>query len=255
LEQQVAERTADLKEIIGELEKFSYTMAHDLRGPLRSMQGYANILLEDHAEQLDEAGKRYVSQVAASADRLHKLVTEVLAFTRLTREALPLQPVDLVPLIEAVVEANPSLNKVGIIRPAQLPIVFGNSSALTQAISNLLTNAVKFVPPQRAPRVEISAEESDAFVTLFIRDNGIGIADEDQSRIFRMFERVRRADNYEGTGMGLAIVQRAVERMGADVGVISRIGEGSTFWMKLRRPPSMDKKNLRLETQAHESER
>lgn len=235
LEEAVVRRTAELKTIIGELETFSYTMAHDLRGPLRVMQGYANILQSDYSGCLDEMGKQAVGKIGAAAQRMHLLVTDVLSFTRLTHEALPLEAVPLAGLIATIIEQYPVFKVVEIRVPSQMPTVSANPAALSQAISNLLSNAVKFVPKGHAPDVAISAQEDDQWVTLSVHDDGIGIAEIDQARIFKILERSAAAHAYEGTGIGLAIVRQAVERMGGTAGVESQLGKGSRFWLKLKR--------------------
>jgi len=235
LDNLVEQRTAELREIIGELEAFSYSMAHDLRGPLRALQGFANILRQDHGAQLDPAGRGYVARIGAAAERMHRLVSDVLTYSRVSRQALRLDAVPLQPLVLDIIEQYPPLKEAHIHIAGQLPSVLGNQGALTQVISNLLTNAVKFVPPGRAPQIEMSATANEQWVTLSIRDNGLGIAPEYHERIFRMFERIHSSEKYEGTGIGLAIVRRAVGRMGGVVGVESAEGQGSRFWVKLPR--------------------
>ncbi len=235
LDEAVVARTTELNTIIGELERFSYTMAHDLRGPLRVMQGYASILQSDHSARLDDMGKQFVGKIANAAERMHLLVTDVLAFTRLTHVKLSLEAVPLALLIRTIIEQYPVFKVVQIQVPASLPTVHANPAALSQAISNLLSNAVKFTPTGHAPEIVVSAEEDEEWVTLSVRDDGIGIAAVDHERIFKMLERGPDATAYEGTGIGLAIVRQAIGRMGGTVGVESQLGQGSRFWLKLKR--------------------
>jgi PAS domain S-box-containing protein len=235
LDKLVEERTAELKEIIGELEAFSYSMAHDLRGPLRSLHGFASLLRSDYSEKLDATGRDYLERLSASTVRMQDLVTDVLTLSQVNRQALALKPIELDRLVRDIIEQYPQLNEADIRVIGELPAVLGHGGALTQAISNLLTNAVKFVPENRSPEVEISAETDETSVTLSIRDNGIGIAPEYREQIFGMFNRLHSSEEYEGTGIGLAIVRRAVERMDGSVGVESVEGQGSRFWIKLRR--------------------
>lgn len=197
-----------MKAIISELEAFSYTLAHDLRGPLRVMEGYADILQSDCSDDLDDMGKQFVAKIVTAARRMHVLVTDVLAFTRLTHEALPLERVPLVALITTIVDQYPALKTLQISFPDDLPTVHANPAALSQAISNLLTNAVKFAVPGHAPEINISATEDKDWVTLSVQDNGIGIPQVDQDRIFKMLERGVGAEAYDGTGIGLAIVRQ-----------------------------------------------
>ena len=238
LDKLVERRTAELREIIGELEAFSYSLAHDLREPLRAMQGYTNILRDDYGERLDEIGQGYLTRIGAAAERMHRLLTDVLSYSRVTREALPLASIALQPLLQDILEQYPSLRHAQIRITGELPAVMGHQAALTQVISNLLTNAVKFMPSGRAPQVEVSAASEGDWVTLSVQDNGIGIAPEHQERIFRMFERIHSGTKYDGTGIGLAIVRRSVDRMGGSVGVESKVGHGSQFYVRLRKASS-----------------
>jgi signal transduction histidine kinase len=237
LEETVAERTAQLRETIGELEAFSYSVSHDMRAPLRAMRGFSRILLAEHAKQLDAAGTGYLEKIDAAAGRMDTLIQEVLAYTRVLRADVKIEKVDLDSLVRQIIGTYPELQagKAEILIEGVLPKVSGGEASLAQCISNLLTNAVKFVAPGASPCVKIRAEAAGAEVRLWVEDNGIGVAPKDQGRIFKMFERVDRAAAYEGTGMGLAIVRKAVERMGGQCGVVSESGAGSKFWIQLRR--------------------
>ena len=235
LEEKVRERTARLEQTISELEAFSYSMSHDLRAPLRAMRGYSQVLMDEYAARLDEDGQSYVKRILSASERLDRLVQDVLRYSRCARETIHCVPVDLEALITAVIAEYPALRppKAQIIVVRPLLKVSGHEASLTQVISNLLGNAVKFVVPGAVPTVKIWTEQRDAKVRVFIRDNGIGIAASDHDKVFKMFERLSAGPEYEGTGIGLAIVAKAVERMGGKVGVESKVGEGSTFWIEL----------------------
>jgi PAS domain S-box-containing protein len=250
LEQVVAERTSELRETIGELEGFSYSVSHDMRAPLRAMQSFAHFLVEEYANKLDEQGVHYLEQIMRSAVRLDRLIQDVLSYTRILHAKLPMEQVDLDRLVRDIVETFPNgqLLKPEIRIKGKLPRVMGNQALLAQCVSNLLSNGAKFVSPGITPHVEIWAEGSDPTeadkesngrissspsVKIFFRDNGIGIASENHTRIFRLFERIYPATEYEGTGIGLTIVRKAVERMGAQVGFESELGKGSNFWIQL----------------------
>jgi signal transduction histidine kinase len=236
LEETVAERTARLRETIGELEAFSYSVSHDMRAPLRAMRGFSRILLERHSAKLDAEGVNYLERIDAAAGRMDALIQDVLTYTRVLRAEVKIEPVDLDVLVRQVIGIYPQLQsgEVEIQIEGVLPKVMGGEASLAQCISNLLTNAVKFVAPGTKPRIKIRAEAIAADIRLWVEDNGIGIAPEDQARIFKMFERVGRATAYEGTGMGLTIVHKAVERMGGQMGVESQAGQGSKFWIQLK---------------------
>lgn len=244
LEATVAERTARLREAVGELEAFSYSIAHDMRAPLRSMQGFSRLLLEEHAKQLDEAGQSYLRRIVASSDRLDRLIQDVLNYSRVVQHDLRMERVDIQKLLEGIIATYPNLQppRANIRIESPLPPVNANPAALTQVISNLLGNAVKFVKNGTHPEVRVSAarkvestpDGEIAWVRLQFTDNGIGVPRDAQKRLFAMFQRLHRPELYEGTGMGLAIVRKAVERMGGRLGVESEEGRGSCFWVELK---------------------
>ena len=239
LEVRVAQRTRALSEVNAELEAFAYSVSHDLRAPLRSMQGFANALLDDYAPSLDSAGRDYAERVVSAAHRMDALIEDLLAYSRLGRADLELVPVELSPLVAGVVkQLDAAIKESGaeleVVEP--LPRMVAHRATLAQIVLNLLTNAMKFVPEGRRPHVRVSGAVTDGRARLSVADNGIGIAPEHQERIFRVFERLHGPAAYAGTGIGLAIVRKGVERMGGRVGLESRVGEGTTFWIELRDP-------------------
>ena len=237
LEETVVERTAQLRGTIGELEAFSYSVSHDLRSPLRAMQGFARILLAEHSARLDPEGVSYLERISSAANRMDGLIQDVLAYTQGLGPDAKIEPINVDALVRQVIASYPQLHLAGaeIKIDGVLPKVLGNDASLTQCFSNLLTNAVKFVAPGATPRVRVWAEAIDADVRLWVEDNGIGIELKDQERIFKMLERVPSATPYEGTGMGLAIVRKAAERMGGTAGLESELGHGSRFWIQFRK--------------------
>ena len=234
LEQRVRERTARLEEIIRDLETFSYSITHDMRAPLRSMRGFAELLQQRHAPNLTQEGKDYVQRSASSCDRLDTLIQGVLSYSRVVRTHLQLGAVETHSLLQEIIRDTLAFQppKALITLLGQLPPVQAQKDFLSQCFSNLLDNAVKFVDPGTTPRVEISAEPKGNSVRFLIKDNGIGIAPEHQRNLFELFHRSHTS--YPGTGLGLAIVRRAVERMGGQVGLHSQPGKGSIFWIELK---------------------
>lgn len=238
LEQVVAERTRKLCETIGELEGFSYSVSHDMRAPLRAMQSYAQFLMNEYGGKFDQQGVNYLDQIMRSAVRLDRLIQDVLSYTRVLHHALPMESVNLDRLVRDIVESFPNGQPI---KPrfeikGKLPCVIGNEALLAQCVSNLLSNGVKFVAPGTAPCVKISAEQApDGSVRVWFKDNGIGIAPANHQRIFRLFERIHPATKYEGTGIGLTIVRKAAERMGARLGFDSNLGQGCSFWIQLKK--------------------
>jgi signal transduction histidine kinase len=235
LEQRVEERTASLRDAIAQMEEFSYSVSHDLRSPLRAIQGYAKVLTEDHAGQLDAEGREYLGRILQSGSRMERLINDVLTYTRISRKEIQLQPVSLGSVVKSVIEHYPEFSQVGAdIRVAgELPPVIGHEPSLSQAISNLLNNAMKFVEPGVKPQVSIRADRGNGLVRLWVEDNGIGVKPEHQHRLFGMFERIHPEGRFEGTGIGLAIVRKVTERMGGKVGVESDGVRGSKFWIQL----------------------
>jgi signal transduction histidine kinase len=241
LEHRVAERTANLAQSIQSLEGVLYHVAHDLRAPLRSMASFTNILLEEYGPRLDARGHDYALRVSNAAQRMDRLVQDLLAYGRLAHMAVPVSPVNLEAEVNSVLsrfsEEIARRNATVEVR-APLPPVKANAGILAQALSNLLSNGLKFVPPETRQHLRIFAEQKksdhgEAFVRLWIEDNGIGISPEYHERIFRMFERLHAVDAYPGTGIGLAIVRKGLERMGGRVGVESSGSGGSRFWLDL----------------------
>ena len=237
LERLVAERTAQLRETVHELESYSYSIAHDMRAPLRAMTGFARLVQTEHGEQLDETGRAHLGRVIAASQRLDRLVTDVLSYSTASRRELPLRPVNLEKLLEEAIRNQPDFQppRAGIEIQTPLPEVTAHEASLMQVVNNLLSNAVKFVLPGVRPRVTVRSELMDQDVRFWFEDNGIGIGPADRERIFALFGRLNPSAKFEGTGIGLAIVRKGVERMGGKVGVESKPGQGSRFWIQLRK--------------------
>jgi PAS domain S-box-containing protein len=243
LEQRVAERTDQLQEANQALEAFSYSVSHDLRAPLRTLQGFAQALQEDYQPQLDELAQSYIRYIMEGAEQMDTLISDLLNYSRLSRAQISLSVVDL---NSAIAEALKQLNAPIQERQAQieiaspLPSVLAHRPTLIQVLTNLIGNAVKFVQPDVRPVIQIWADDlwveatqSPSLVRLWVQDNGIGIAPEHQERIFRVFERLHGVEIYPGTGIGLAIVRKGLERMGGQIGMESQLGQGSRFWIAL----------------------
>jgi signal transduction histidine kinase len=241
LEKTVQARTAHLKETIRALETVCYNIAHDLRAPNRAIAGFAQALLLEHAGSFDEAAQDGLRRIAAAAQRSDELTLDLLAYGRLGHEDLPCSPQSL---DRHVREAQEKLADQIAARQASievdeaLPEVWANPTALEQVLTNLLNNALKFVPAGTHPHVRIRAEKAGAYCRLLIQDNGIGIAPEHHRQIFEVFQRLHSQKEYPGSGIGLAIVQKSIERMGGRVGVISSKGNGSCFWFELPQSPA-----------------
>lgn len=236
LEERVTERTAKLEASLKSMESFCYTIAHDLRSPLRAMRGFTEVLKDEYKEKLDEAGKEYCTRIVAASGRMDQLISDLLEYGRLTHLQLPTSMVSLTDEIEKVLhhfdtEIRKRKAEVTIDKP--LPPVCADGPVLDQILENLISNALKFVSPEIQPKIHLYSEQRQDKVRLWVEDNGIGIAPEHYDRIFGPFQRLHTDEEYPGTGIGLAIVQKGIEQMGGAVGVESQPGKGSRFWIEL----------------------
>ena len=241
LEDRVLDRTRSLQETVQDLDSFAYTVAHDLRAPLRAVHSFGEILLEECAPKLSETERKYLVEMVRAGARMDNLISDLLAYSRISRQDIPISPLDLGSLVDGILidmrdELADRKATVDIVRP--LPRVAGHAVTLGQAILNLIANAIKFVLPGNTPHVRIWSERQPfGRIRLWVEDNGIGIAADHQGRLFKVFERLHGREEYPGTGIGLAIVRRAVERMRGSTGLVSEPGKGSKFWIELPEAP------------------
>jgi PAS domain S-box-containing protein len=233
-------RTAELRLSNTQLETFVYSIAHDLRAPLRAMQGFSQLLVQDHAEKLDQQGRNYANFINTAAQTMDHLLADLLAFSHISQQKLELVAVALDAVVQSALagcetEIRESHAQIENLPP--WPAVLAHAATLRQVLVNLISNAVKFVAAG-PPRVLLRSEERPGgVVRIWVEDNGIGVPSEFQERIFQVFQRLHTTA-YVGTGIGLAIVQKGAERMGGRVGVESAPGTGSKFWIDLAKAPS-----------------
>ncbi|WP_018411376.1 PAS domain S-box protein [Methyloversatilis thermotolerans] len=235
LERRVAERTEALTSAMKELESFSYAVSHDLKAPLRGIDGYSKILLEDYGDVLDPQAVRFLGNIRAGTAQMHALIEDLLAYSRMERRALESQRVDLCELVQSVVS-----RRVDEIRAAaaqviqQVPplVVRADRQGLDLILRNLFDNALKFSRDAHPPVITISAAEQGSCIVLAIRDNGIGFDMKYHERIFEIFQRLHRVEEFSGTGVGLALVRKAMQRMGGRVWADSTPGEGACFYLE-----------------------
>ncbi len=231
LEDRVRQRTAELEDANKELEAFSYSVSHDLRAPLRAIDGFARILVEEQSNRLDAEGLRVLGVIRSSAAQMDRLISDLLNFSRMSRCTIESQEVDLVSMIRSIFEGLRSAEPARSIelRMGSLPSVYGDRTMLQQAMANLVSNAVKFTRPRELAVIEIFGESDEHEVRVSVRDNGVGFDMRYVDKLFKVFQRLHTADEFEGTGVGLAIVARIVKRHGGRVEAASELGKGSTF--------------------------
>jgi len=240
LEKRVEERTKELSASNKQLEGFCYSIAHDLRAPLRSMAGFSTVLLDDFGSKLGARGCSYLEKIVAAGQQMDVLIHDLLEYGRFTTVDFQKDSVDAEEVLNQVIHnLQPQISErhARIERKGKLPKISGHKVVLEAAFSNLLTNAIKFVPPDTRPKVTIWPEEQEKQIRIWIGDNGIGIEPRYHQKIFEVFQRLHPQESYPGTGIGLAIVHRAMQRIGGDVGVESEPGKGSKFWLGVQPAP------------------
>jgi signal transduction histidine kinase len=236
LERRVAHRTAELEAANKELEAFSYSVSHDLRAPLRHIDGFAGLLAKADGAAFSEKGRGYLGHIAGSAKQMGALIDDLLVFSRMGRSEMRIGPVDLQQLAESTIlslQLEIQERKV-IWKKGRLPVAPGDLPMLRQVLVNLLANAVKYTRPRDPAEIEIGClEESADEVVIFVRDNGVGFEMKYAAKLFGVFQRLHRAEEFEGTGIGLANVRRIVTRHGGRTWAESQPGSGSTFYFSL----------------------
>jgi len=235
LEARVRERTAELEATNKELEEFSYSMSHDMRAPLRALDGFTKILLEKHSAGLDDEGRRLLMVLRDSARHQGRLVDDILRFLALGRQRMSHSAIDIAELaseifaaLQAAAPARQMRLKIG-----ELPPTWGDPGMIRLAVQNLLSNAIKYSPADREALIEIGGVAAEQENVYSVTDHGVGFDMRYADKLFRVFERVHPMGQYEGSGIGLAIVKRIVERHGGRVWAEGRVGEGATFHFAL----------------------
>ena len=236
LEERIAQRTAALKAKSRELEAFAYSVAHDLKAPLRGIDGYNRLLLEDHAASLNEEGRSFLETISSSTQEMNQLIDDLLDYSRVERREFKPDRVELGPLIANIVHQKKremTENPIDFVVNVNGGSVVADLNGLTQSLRNYLDNAVKFSKKVSHPRIEVGSEETLKNVVVWVRDNGVGFDMKYHDRIFNIFQRLNHNEEYPGTGIGLAIVRKATERMGGRAWAESQPGQGATFYIEI----------------------
>lgn len=237
LERRVVERTRELTEANRELESFSYTVSHDLKSPLRGIEGYSQLLLEMYGDQLDDTGKSYLQRIRRGVIRMAQLIQDLLDYSRLDRREIEQQPVDLQALVvDLLTQVHGETDRYGthvINRMEPMMVVSADREGLAVALRNLIGNAIKFSSQSAAPVMEVGASRVGNSVRIWVRDNGVGFDMKYHDKVFGIFQRLHPMDEYPGTGVGLALVAKAMHRMGGRAWAESTPGKGATFFLEL----------------------
>jgi signal transduction histidine kinase len=239
LEDQVAERTRALETTNAELESFSYSVSHDLRAPLRAIHGFSRILLEDHKTQLDPEAQRLLAVIDQNTRRMGQLIDDLLAFSRLGRTELTMRRIDMEELTRTVVDeirrAENELGRNGSLdmQIGTLPAALGDRALLRQVMSNLVQNAAKFTRGRPSARIEVGSRADGTQTVYFVKDNGAGFDPRFADKLFGVFQRLHSTEQFDGTGVGLAIVKRIVQRHGGRVWAEGQVEQGATFYFTL----------------------
>jgi signal transduction histidine kinase len=236
LESRIEARTAALNGKSRELETFAYSVAHDLKAPLRGIDGYSRLLLEEYAQSLDQDGRAFLQTIQSSTDEMNQLIDDLLAYSRLERRELKTDRIELAPMIHSLVEEkkrDEALRPIDFVVRVNGSVVLADSNGLAQSLRNYLDNAIKFTGKVSEPRIEIGSKQLGERCVVWVKDNGIGFDMKYENQIFDIFQRLNVSEEYPGTGIGLAIVRKATERMGGRAWAESVPGQGATFYLEI----------------------
>jgi len=234
LEQRVMERTLALEAVNKELESFSYSVSHDLRAPLRAINGYSTILQEDYAAKMDSDGLTALNSIKQNSKRMGELIDDLLAFSRLGRKEIAVSEINMNALVKSILEENPDLNSSKINYTIhRLPPAKGDQTLIKQVWINLISNAFKYSQQKAKINIEIGASIKNNFIEYYIKDNGAGFDMQYYNKLFGVFQRLHSQEEFEGTGIGLAIVQKIINRHNGTVWANSKVNEGTVFYFSL----------------------
>jgi signal transduction histidine kinase len=235
LEQRVIDRTAQLEAANKELEAFAYSVSHDLRAPLRAVDGFSKFLLEDYENKLDPEGKRLLNLIRSNTQKMDQLITDLLALSRVTRNELNFSAIDMTQMAKSMFReaTGQDVPDKKSLKVDPLPEAYADPTYIRQVWANLIANAIKFSSKEKKPLIKICGHTENGFNVYYVKDNGVGFNPEYTHKLFGVFQRLHKSDDFEGTGVGLAIVQRIIHRHRGKVWAESVEGKGATFYFSL----------------------
>jgi PAS domain S-box-containing protein len=236
LEQRVARRTQELEAANKELEAFAYSVSHDLRAPLRAIDGFSRIILDDYAEQLDAEGKRMLNVIRASTAKMDRLIIDLLAISRATRIEMNFSLINMTALVNLIYQeiSAPTVREQISFSVLSLPDAHGDATLLRQVWTNLISNAIKYTMPMQERQIEVGSYRENDMNVYYVKDNGVGFDPNYTHKLFGVFQRLHKSEDFEGTGVGLAIVQRIIQRHGGKVWAEGLLNQGATFSFTLQ---------------------
>jgi len=235
LEQRVIERTSQLEAANAELEAFSYSVSHDLRAPLRAIDGFSRFVLEDYSEKLDDEGRRLLNIIRTNTQRMDELITDLLGLSRVSRTEMKLSRIDITALVDSIYHetASPEVRRKFIFSVDPLLDAFGDPTLIRQVWVNLISNAIKYTLPREDRRIWIGSRSESGMNIYYIKDTGVGFNPDYTHKLFGLFQRLHGTEEFEGTGVGLTIVKRIINRHGGKLWAEGNVNEGATFWFSL----------------------
>lgn len=235
LQQSLIELTSRLESANKDLEAFTYSVSHDLRAPLRAVDGFSKFVLEDYKEKLDSEGKRLLNLIRRNVQKMDQLIIDMLAMSRISRRGLTLSCIDMTQMAFSLFKEQATQEDFDRIELTvnSLPESYADLTGIRQVWANLISNAIKFSSKEKNPSIKIFGRSEDGFNVYYVEDNGVGFNPEYTNMLFGVFKRLHKSDDFEGTGMGLAIVQRIIHRHGGEVWAEGTEGEGATFSFSL----------------------
>jgi hypothetical protein len=234
LENRILERTTQLDAANKELEAFAYSVSHDLRAPLRAVDGFSKFVLEDYEDKLDSEGKRLLNLIRSNIQKMDQLITDLLALSRVARCELNFSGIDMTQMaISMFKEIAPDVPDKISLKVDPLPEAYADPTYIRQVWANLIANAIKFSSKEKKPSINICGRTENGFNVYYVKDNGVGFNPEYAHKLFGVFQRLHKSDDFEGTGVGLAIIQRIIHRHGGKVWAEGEEGKGATFWFSL----------------------